>query len=82
MSKDINKDELENLEKPDKSLECRIQKLEDEVGKLGEKVDKTNELLEDIRRIMKSSLKEVVGDQRHAKELEELTEKQKSERND
>ena len=82
MSKDINKDELENLKKQDREFENRINELEGEVGKLGEKVDKTNELLEDIRRIMKSSLKEVVGDQRHAKELEELTEKQKQERKD
>ena len=82
MSKDINKDEDLELKKPDKSLECRIKKLEDEVGELGEKVDKTNELLEDIRRIMKSSLKEVVGDQRHAKELDEVLKKQKSERKD
>ena len=80
MSKEINKDELENLEKPDRSFETRINKLEGEVGELGKKMDKINDTLNKGFEAVCNSLKEVVGDLKNTKKLEELT--QQSERKD
>ena len=80
MSKDINKDELENLEKPDRSLETRIKKLEGEVGELGKKMDEINDTLNKGFDAVCNSLKEVVGDLKNAKQLEES--KQRPERKD
>ena len=45
MTKDINKDEIENLKKQNKEFGIQIKKLEGENKVLADKIDKSNELL-------------------------------------
>ena len=80
MSEDINKnDDVLELEKQNRGFESRLKDVEDEVGELGKKVDNLIEQQQETNRILKegfgavvNSLKQTVGDQKHAKELEEI----------